>query len=273
MKNYRVATKSKKFRLNDYQPGDTGSFGKDKKGKAKAKKEFQKILAELTELQEKLYASSAGSLLVVLQAMDTGGKDSTIRSVFSPINPQGCRVWSFKKPTELELSHHFLWRVFQKVPAKGMIGIFNRSHYEDVLITRVHGLVSDRLAKRRFEEIKDFEKTLSENGTRIVKFYLHISKEEQKRRLQDRLDIPKKHWKFNPQDLQERSHWDRYLHYYEEAIQATSTREAPWYVIPANNKWYRDVLVAKAIREALETMKLKFPPPPAGLDFKKIKIH
>jgi len=272
MKKYRVPSKDKKFRLKNYDPEDTGDYSDSKKGKDQAKEKLLKLADEIKNYQEKLYASANQALLIVFQAMDTGGKDSTIRGVFSSINPQGCRVSSFKKPTELELSHHFLWRIFQKVPRKGMIGVFNRSHYEDVLITRVHGWVSDKLAKQRFEEIRDFERSLRDNGTRILKFYLHISKDEQKKRLQDRLDVPKKNWKFNPDDLEERTHWNQYQKVYEEAIQATSTEEAPWFIVPANNKWFRNIVVAETVRGALKTMKLKFPPPPKGLDFKNITI-
>jgi PPK2 family polyphosphate:nucleotide phosphotransferase len=217
------------------------------------------VLEKLVPLQERLYAEKKQSLLVVLQAMDTGGKDGTIRKVMSGLNPASVRVSAFKVPCHHELEHDFLWRIHQVVPAKGFIGIFNRSHYEDVLITRVHGLVSDDLAAQRFEQIKDFERLLVETGTTVIKFYLHISKEEQRERLQQRIDDPEKRWKFNIDDLAERKLWEKYQWVYEEAISATSTKRAPWFVIPADHKWVRNVLVAKAILKTLEDMHPHFP--------------
>jgi len=267
MKKYQVQP-GQKVRLKDFDPEDL----EECTDKAKAKKSLRGYLQKMDELQERLYAGANQALLIVLQAMDTGGKDSTIRGVFSSINPQGCRVHSFKKPTPLELSHHFLWRISQKIPPKGYIGIFNRSHYEDVLITRVHGQVSNPLAQRRFEEIITFENNLHHDGIQILKFYLNISKNEQKKRLQDRLDKAHKHWKFNPDDLKERKNWDKYLGYYEEAIEATSTPQAPWYIIPANHKWYRNWVVGQIILNTMKKMDLKFPPPAPGIDFKKLRI-
>jgi PPK2 family polyphosphate:nucleotide phosphotransferase len=258
-----------KLSLAKHAPDYPGQYEKDKNV---LKEEVRGLVEKIAELQPRLYAEHRQSLLVVLQAMDTGGKDSTIRDVFSDINPQGCTVHSFKVPTELELSHHFLWRVMQKVPAKGYIAVFNRSHYEDVLVTRVHGLVSDKLAERRFKEIREFEKMLLNQGTRILKFFLNISKEEQKKRLEDRLEDPKKHWKFNPADLSERAKWHQYQKYYEAAIQATSTQEAPWYIIPANHKWFRNQVVAQVVLATLKKMNPQFPPMPKSFDPKKIII-
>jgi PPK2 family polyphosphate:nucleotide phosphotransferase len=223
-------------------------------------------------LQERLYAERKRGLLIVLQAVDAGGKDGAIRHVMKGINPQGCRITSFKVPTPEELAHDFLWRVHQHVPARGFIGVFNRSHYEDVLVTRVHELIADSEVQNRFEEINDFERMLVGNGTTILKFYLAISKDEQRRRLQARLDDPRKHWKFSPSDLAERRFWDRYLKAYAEAISATSTKHAPWFVIPANHEWYRNYLVAKIIVATLKKMDPQYPPPPEGIDFRKVKI-
>ena len=188
------------------------------------------------------------------------------------INPQGCQVASFKVPTPEESSHDFLWRIHRHTPARGYIGIFNRSHYEDVLVTRVHDLISAKEAKQRFREINDFEAMLTNNGTGIVKFYLAISRDEQRQRLQARLDDPQKRWKFNPNDLKERRLWDRYTRAYDEAIAATSTRQAPWYVIPGNHKWYRNYLVAKILVAMLEEMDPQFPPGIAGVDLHKVRI-
>lgn len=253
------------FRMADTDPDATGDLdGDDDKEAAKALKKIER--ARIRELQERLYAEHRQSLLVILQATDTGGKDSTTRRVFKGVNPQGVRVWSFKAPTEDELDHDFLWRIHQRTPAKGMINVFNRSHYEDVLIVRVKELAPEEVWRGRYELINDFEQLLAENGTRILKFFLNISKDEQRQRLQDRLDEPEKHWKFNSGDLAERKLWDAYQEAYEEAIRQTSTSRAPWYAVPANHKWYRDLVVARAIRQTLEEMNPQFPPPEDGLD-------
>jgi PPK2 family polyphosphate:nucleotide phosphotransferase len=224
----------------------------------------------LNELQEVRYAESRRSLLVVVQAMDTGGKDGLIRKVFGPLNPQGVRVTNFKSPSEEELAHDFLWRVHRAVPRKGMIGIFNRSHYEDVLIVRVHDLVSNTTVKKRYRQINQFERYLTENDVTVLKFYLHISKDEQKERLQKRLDKPDKHWKFSSADLDERKLWDDYVEAYQTMLGECSTPAAPWYIIPANHKWYRDYAVSQIVRDTLEGMKLQYPPPEDGLDGIKI---
>jgi len=207
-----------------------------------------------------------------LRGMDTSGKDGTIRSVMSGVNPQGCKVVSFKAPSSEELSHDFLWRVHQKAPSKGQIGIFNRSHYEDVLITRVHGWVSDKVVKQRFNQIKEFEELLAENGTVVLKLFLHISKDEQKERLEERIRDPEKRWKFNEGDLEERKLWKPYMDAFADMMAATSTDCAPWYVVPANRKWYRNLVVAELVANALEAMQLTTPPAPEGIDFSTLKI-
>lgn len=220
--------------------------------------------------QEVLYADSRSSLLVVFQAMDTGGKDSTIRRTIGHLNPDGCRVISFKSPTERELKHDFLWRVHQHVPKKGFLTVFNRSHYEDILIARVKNLVPEKVWSKRYNHINNFEQLLVDEGTHIIKFFLHISKDYQKERLQRRLDKPDKHWKFNPEDLEERKYWDDYQDAYVEALTRCNTRDAPWYVIPAENRRFRDALVAQVLREKMESMDLHFPKP--NFDPKKIVI-
>jgi len=263
-KKYRVKPGSR-VRVDEMDPDDKGRFDKEED----ALEETEGLIRELDPLQERLYAEGKRSLLIILQAMDTGGKDGTIRHVIKGINPQGCQVTSFKVPTDEERAHDFLWRVHQHVPARGYIGIFNRSHYEDVLVTRVHDLISTEEAKKRLREINDFEKSLVHNGTTVLKLYLTISKAEQRRRLQARLDDPHKRWKFSPNDLKERQYWDRYLKVYAEAISATSTRHAPWYLIPANHKWYRNYLVAKIIVATLKEMNPQYPPAQKGIDFRK----
>lgn len=222
--------------------------------------------ARLAELQERLYAESKQALLVVFQAMDAGGKDGAIRKVFDCVNPQGVRVASFKAPTPLELSHDFLWRIHQQVPPKGYIGIFNRSHYEDVLVVRVNELVPEPVWKARYDQINAFESLLHASGTRIVKFYLHISKDEQKQRFEARLQDPTKQWKFSTGDLPVRERWDDYMQAYEAALSRCSTDDAPWYIVPANKKWFRDLLITQLIVETLEAMNPQFPDPETGLD-------
>lgn len=236
-----------------------------------AEKETEKLLARLDELQEVLFAESKKSLLIVLQAMDTGGKDSTIRSVLGPLNPQGVRVWNFKAPTPLELNHDFLWRVHKRVPGDGYIGVFNRSHYEDVLVVRVKSLVPESIWSQRYDLINAFEHLLHDEGTRVVKFYLHVSKQYQKERLLHRLDKADKHWKFNPDDLKERARWNEYMRAYEVAIGRCSTEHAPWYVVPAERRWFRNYLIAQVLVDTLESMDLKYPTP--TFDPKDIKIE
>jgi PPK2 family polyphosphate:nucleotide phosphotransferase len=271
MNEYRVKPGSK-LHLDHYDPDDTGAYKKTDKGKEKAVAVVAGLISRLGELQERLYANGQRALLVVLQGMDTSGKDGTIKHVMSGVNPQGCKVASFKAPSNSELAHDFLWRVHHEAPPKGHIGIFNRSHYEDVLITRVHGWVSEKVAKQRFEQIIQFEDMLFQNGTTILKFFLHISKEEQKERLEERIRDPEKRWKFNEGDLEERKRWRDYMHAFEDVLAATSRDHAPWYVVPANRKWYRNLAVASTIVEALEDLKLKRPPEPKGVDWKSLKI-
>ncbi|HKE61535.1 MAG TPA: polyphosphate kinase 2 family protein [Nitrospira sp.] len=271
MKRYRVKHDSN-LSLKQYDPDETGDYKKNDDGKTAAKEETEKLIAKVSRLQERLYANGNRALLIVLQGMDTSGKDGTISHVMSGVNPQGCKVVAFKTPSKDELAHDFLWRVHHEVPPKGFIGIFNRSHYEDVLITRVHGWVSDKVAKRRFSQIKEFEEMLAENGTVILKFFLHISKEEQKARLKERIQDPEKQWKWNSGDLEERKLWDDYMKAFEDVISATSTKTAPWYIVPANRKWYRNLVVADRVVDALECLRLKTPPPPDDVDFSKLKI-
>jgi PPK2 family polyphosphate:nucleotide phosphotransferase len=218
--------------------------------------------AKLAELQTRLWAESKQKLLVVLQAMDTGGKDGTIRRVFEGVNPQGVRVWGFGVPTEWELAHDYLWRIHQKTPENGGITIFNRSHYEDVLVVRVKDLAPEERWRKRYRHIVDFEQLLVDEGTTVVKLFLHISKEEQKKRLEARLQEPDKRWKFNVADLEDRKLWDEYALAYEETLTRTSSEHAPWYVVPANRKWYRDLAVASILIQTLEEMDPKFPPEP-----------
>ncbi len=271
MKSYRVKPGSR-LSLKQIDPDETGDYRKNDDGKTAAKAETAKLIAQLDGLQERLYANAQRSLLIVLQGMDTSGKDGTIKSVMSGVNPQGCKVVAFKAPSKDELAHDFLWRVHREVPPKGYIGIFNRSHYEDVLITRVHGWVSDKVARRRFNQIKEFEELLVESGTAVLKFFLHISKDEQKERLEARIHDPEKRWKWNSGDLEERKLWSDYMTAFEDVISATGTDEAPWYIVPANRKWYRNLVVADRIVAALSEMKLKTPPASESIDFTKLRI-
>ena len=250
-------------KLADIDPGSTCNFGGKKAATAAI---FEQLSAQLVELQNVLYAEHKHKVLVVLQAMDTGGKDGVIRKVFSGINPLGIHVASFKAPTAAELDRDYLWRVHQHVPAKGEMVLFNRSHYEDVLITRVEGWIDESTAKRRFRQINDFEMMLVEEGTLILKFFLHISKDEQKQRLQDRLDDETKTWKFNLGDLAARKKWGDYQRVYEQAINATSSRHAPWHIVPADRNWVRDLYVCSVLVEELSNLKMVYPGPPAGLN-------
>jgi PPK2 family polyphosphate:nucleotide phosphotransferase len=262
MQRYRIEPGSQ-VDLSHWDPNDKSAFPtKKKEGRAHLKT----LNRRLEALQELLYAEHKHRLLIVLQAMDTGGKDGSIRHVFDGVNPQGVKVASFKKPTPLELDHDYLWRVHPHVPGNGEIVIFNRSHYEDVLVVRVHSLVPEEVWCRRYAHINAFEKMLAEEGTTILKFYLHIDLEEQKERLQARLDEPHKRWKFNPGDLAERKLWPQYVQAYEEALSQTSTRWAPWYVVPANRKWYRNLVVGSLIIETLEGLNMAFPQPAEDLD-------
>ncbi len=226
--------------------------------KQQTKDELAKTLERLSDLQNLLYAESKHSVLIIIQGMDASGKDGLTRDVFTSMNPQGVNVYSFKEPTQNELAHDFLWRVHQNAPAKGMIQIFNRSHYEDVLITRVHGMTDNSTAKQRMEAINDFERLLTRhNDTHILKFYLHISPDEQKQRLEERLSDPSKMWKYNANDFKEAKLWDQYMAYYEEIFEKCN--EIPWEIIPADQNWYKSYLVAKKLEELLKSLKMKFP--------------
>jgi len=263
--HYKV-TKGKNFRLKDWDPTNTNGF--DDKDAA------EKLLAEgvdrLTKLQDKLYADDSWSLLLIFQAMDAAGKDGTIKHVMSGINPQGCQVYSFKTPSTEELDHDFLWRTTKCLPERGRIGIFNRSYYEEVLVVKVHPTYLDRqrmprkqitknIWNERYESINDFEKHISRNGTIVRKFFLNVSKGEQKERFMKRLDDPARNWKFSSSDVVERQHWDEYQDAYQEMIRATATKHAPWYVVPADHKWFSRVVVASAIVDALESLNLDYP--------------
>ncbi|RFB71119.1 MULTISPECIES: PPK2 family polyphosphate kinase [unclassified Herbaspirillum] len=239
--------------------------------KAADKLQVQTLAAQIAEQQAMLFAQHERKVLVVLQGMDTSGKDGTVAGVFGGVNPQGLRIVSYKAPSQLELQHDYLWRIHQQVPAKGELAIFNRSHYEDVLITRVHDWIDAAECKRRYAQINDFERLLSETGTVVLKFFLHISKDEQRARLQERVDDPTKHWKFELQDLEERKSWDDYQKVYSQAIQATDADHAPWYVIPSDSKTHRNLAIAGVVLETLQAMKLAFPPAKKELAGLKVK--
>ncbi len=251
-----------KIKLKEIDCQDTGQF--------KNKKAANKILAQnierMAELQNVLYAENKHALLIVLQAMDAGGKDGAIRKIMSGVNPQGVQVSSFKKPTAVELSHDFLWRIHKAVPRRGMIGIFNRSHYEDVLVVRVHKIVPPAVWQKRYYHINQFEQLLIDSGVTILKFYLRISKAEQKRRFQARLEQPHKRWKFNPADLAERALWDDYMQAFEDVFAKCSPDAAPWHIVPADNKWYRNLVISETIVKTLEGLNLKYPAPVDDLD-------
>jgi PPK2 family polyphosphate:nucleotide phosphotransferase len=265
-KKYRVDDPDK-FRIEDWDPADTGKLDIDKK-------EAKDLLAEgverLSDLQEKLYAQDRWAMLLIFQAMDAAGKDSVIEHVMKGVNPQGCEVHSFKQPSQEELDHDFMWRTNRRLPERGRIGIFNRSYYEEVLVVRVHSgllekekmpkkLVTKDIWKERFKDIRAFERYLARNGTVILKFFLHVSKEEQKRRFLERIDNPAKNWKFAIGDVEERKLWDKYMAAYEDMIRNTSRPEAPWFVVPADNKWFTRLVVAAEVVDALDRLDLKFP--------------
>ena len=245
----------KKIILKEYDPAFTSNI----QNKDQIEKKLEENISRLIELHYLLYAEHKKSVLIVLQGMDTAGKDGTIRHVFSGVNPQGCQVYSFKEPSVEELNHDFLWRIHNKVPASGNIGIFNRSHYEDVLVTRVNELIPKETWNSRYEQINNFEKSLSQNNVKIIKFFLHISKEEQKKRLMKRQNDQKKYWEFNPSDLKNRESWDKYMKAYEDVLNKCSTEWAPWFIIPADNKWFRNFAVSQMIVETLKSMNIKSP--------------
>ncbi|MEZ8009275.1 MAG: deoxynucleoside kinase [Candidatus Poseidoniaceae archaeon] len=249
------------FSLADASTDAPADFDKEA-----AKKVVKKHTKRIRTLQEQMWAEQKQRFLVVLQAIDTGGKDGTIRAVFGRTNPQGFKVQPFKRPTEHELSHDYLWRVHPHVPADGEIVVFNRSHYEDILVVKVHGYAPDELIEKRYQHIRNFEQMLSDEGTTIIKIFLHITKDEQKRRLEDRLNQPEKNWKFEMSDLKERAYWEQYQEAFEKMIQRTSTESAPWYVIPANNKKYRNQVISSIIVETMENFNMEWPKPAEGLE-------
>jgi PPK2 family polyphosphate:nucleotide phosphotransferase len=259
---YRVKPGSA-VRLKDWDPADQSAVPGVKEQRLQR---LNRLSQEINKLQDILYASRKEGVLIVLQGMDTSGKDGTIRHVFKAVDPLGVRAVPFKVPTPEELAHDFLWRVHHQVPGKGEMVIFNRSHYEDVLVLPVHGLITPAETKRRYEHIEGFERLLSDNATLVLKFFLHISKEEQRKRLQERIDTPEKRWKFNPGDLEERTLWKEYMKAYERALEATSTPWAPWYVIPADSKTTRDLLVSQILIEHLKALKLRYPKPKVKLE-------
>ncbi len=263
--NYRV-THGKHFRLKDYDPADTGHWH----SKENAEETMQQCIARTEELQDMLYAQDSWAVLLVFQAMDAAGKDGIVKHVMSGINPQGCQVYSFKAPTETELQHDFLWRTTCSLPERGHIGIFNRSYYEEVLVVRVHpeilksqktpaSLVGKNIWDERFEDIRGFERHMTRSGTVIRKFFLHLSKKEQKQRFLARLNQPEKNWKFSAADIHERKYWDEYQNAYEDMIQNTASKDAPWYVVPADNKWFTRLVVSTVLVETLEGLKLSYP--------------
>jgi PPK2 family polyphosphate:nucleotide phosphotransferase len=255
MKKYLVRP-GQKVDLGDYDPDDISLV---RGGKAEAREKSSALQSRLSDLQELLFASHERKLLIVLQGMDTSGKDGTIRHVMAGFNPQATRVVSFGKPSQEELDHDYLWRVHRHTPRKGEVAVFNRSHYEDVLVVRVHNLVPKSVWKKRYDHIRSFEQMLSDEGTVLLKFFLHISREEQRARLQARIEDPKKRWKFQHSDLEERALWDDYQRAYEDALSKTSTDDAAWYVVPANQKWYRNYIVGSVIVGALERLDLRYP--------------
>ncbi len=264
-KSYRIDD-GKHFQLKDYDPADTGHW----RSVEQANEQLQKDVARMEDLQAKLYAQDRWALLLIFQAMDAAGKDGTIKHVMSGVNPEGCQVTSFKTPSDTELQHDFLWRTTEHLPERGHIGIFNRSYYEEVLVVRVHPevlksekvpptLVTKDIWKERFEDIRSFERYMARNGTVIRKFFLHLSKKEQKKRFLARLDEPEKHWKFSEADIHERDYWDDYQDAYEDMIRHTTSKHAPWYVVPADNKWFTHLVVSAAIVETLEELDLAYP--------------
>jgi PPK2 family polyphosphate:nucleotide phosphotransferase len=264
-KSYRIDD-GKHFRMKDFDPADTGHW----RSVEHAQEDLQKDISRMADLQAKLYAQDCWALLLIFQAMDAGGKDGTIKHVMSGVNPEGCQVYSFKTPSDVELQHDFLWRTTQRLPERGHIGIFNRSYYEEALVVRVHpkvlageklppSLITKNVWAERFEDIRSFERHMARNGTVIRKFFLHLSKKEQKRRFLARLEEPKKNWKFSAADIHEREYWDDYQKAYEEMIRHTAAKHAPWYVVPADNKWFTHLVVSAAIVETLDGLGLSYP--------------
>jgi PPK2 family polyphosphate:nucleotide phosphotransferase len=265
---FRVELNSK-VKLDEIDAGYKGEH----EHKDSAQPELEKHAQRLHDLQYLMYAENKRSLLIILQGMDAAGKDGTISHVLAAMNPQGCRVYAFKTPSAEELAHDYLWRVHQVTPRKGYVAVFNRSHYEDVLVVRVHSLVTKEVWSKRYDEINAFERSLSNNDTYILKFYLHIDKEEQLARFKQRLDDPTRHWKISESDYAEREYWNDYQKAYEEAISKCSTDYAPWYIIPANHKWFRNLAVSQIVVDALESLNMKLPAPTANIEEIKKKYH
>ena len=266
-KPYRI-TEGKGFNLKHFDPADTLDLKSE--DKPKAQEALQNGIELLAKLQDKLYAQDRWSILLIFQAMDAAGKDGAIKHVMSGINPQGCQVFSFKAPTSEDLDHDYMWRCLKRLPERGRIGIFNRSYYEETLVVRVHEeilkkqklpekLLTKHIWDERFQDIRNFEKYLTRNGTIVRKFFLHVSKDEQKKRFLERIDNPEKNWKFSSADAKERGHWDEYMKAYEEMIRNTATKDSPWYVIPADNKWFTRLVVAAAVIEAMDSLDLRYP--------------
>jgi len=270
MEDYRVKPHQKIDLAKDCDPNDYGEW-KGKKAKGVAR--LTELRAELDALQQVLYAEHQHKVLVLIQAMDTAGKDGTIRAVFDGVNPQGVHVASFKVPTQIEADHDFLWRVHAQVPAKGELVVFNRSQYEQVLVVRVHNLEPEKEWRKHYQQINDFEKLLTDTGTTILKFFLNIDLDEQKQRLLERIDTPEKQWKFSPGDLPERKLWWQYMEAYQEAISQTSTEYAPWHIVPANHNWYRNLVVAEVIVEALKKLDMHYPQAAEDLDQYKKELN
>jgi PPK2 family polyphosphate:nucleotide phosphotransferase len=264
-----LVTPGKKVRLDKIDPSYSGKHD----SRESAAPQIEKNLKRMAKLQYLLYADADQSLLVVLQALDAAGKDGVVRHIFSGINPQGTSVFGFKQPTKVESDHDFLWRIHQRTPGKGEIAIFNRSHYEDVLVVRVHNLVPESVWSKRYDLINDFEKMLVKNHTRILKFYLHISPKEQLARFEQRLEDPSRHWKISESDYSERELWPKYIAAYEDALALTSTKHAPWYVIPANHKWFRDLAISEIISDTMDDMGLKLPPTRVDIADIRRKYH
>jgi len=267
-KKFRVEEGSK-VKLDEIDP----SYKGEHEDKASAQGELEKHAQRLHDLQYLMYAENKRSLLIILQALDAAGKDGTVNHVLATMNPQGCRVYGFKTPTPEELAHDYLWRIHQATPRKGYVAVFNRSHYEDVLVVRVHNLVPEEVWSKRHDEINAFEKQLVDNGTHIVKFYLHIDAAEQLDRFKQRIDDPNRHWKISESDYTERRYWDDYKRVYEDAISKCSTKHSPWYIIPSNHKWFRNLAVSQILVDTLESLNMQFPAPTVNIEEIKKKYH
>jgi PPK2 family polyphosphate:nucleotide phosphotransferase len=267
VKDFRISP-GDHIRLGDFNPSYKGNYAKHD-----ALEKVEELRKKMGDLQQSLFAERQRSLLIVLQALDAGGKDGVIKHVIGSMNPDGCHVANFKEPTQQELAHDFLWRVEAQTPARGEIAIFNRSHYEDVLIVRVHNLVPKSVWSQRYEEINDFERRLVQNGTRILKFFLHISKEEQLQRFEQRLDDPAKYWKISEADYSEREYWDDYLRAYEDAFAKCNSDDAPWFVIPADHKWFRDLAISEIIVSVMDSMNFQVPQPTVDIEAIRRKYH